>query len=330
LTANPAGKSTMRRTPSDDARRGDIVAAASREEGRMADEPGKRNLGRGLSALLGGAPPEGREDDSRSPRSVPIEALHPGRFQPRKQFPEEALEALAQSIRENGILQPLVVRRHPEKAGAWEIVAGERRWRAAQRVRLHEVPVVVRELADRAALEIALVENVQRQDLGALEEAEGYRRLIDEFGHSQEALARQIGKSRSHVANTLRLLKLPPAVRQMLEAGTISAGHARALLGAVNAEALARRAVAEDLSVRAVEQLVAGAGSPRGARSGGAGGGPARRVDADTAALERTLAERLGLKVVIEHGAGGGTLSVHYTTLEQLDDVVARLSRAGT
>jgi ParB family chromosome partitioning protein len=290
----------------------------------MADEPGKRNLGRGLSALLGGAPPEPRDDDARSPRSVPIDALHPGRFQPRRQFPEEALDALAQSIRENGILQPLLVRRHPDKPGAWEIVAGERRWRAAQRVRLHEVPVVVRELADRAALEVALVENVQRQDLGALEEAEGYRRLIDEFGHSQEALARQIGKSRSHIANTLRLLKLPPAVRQMLEEGSISPGHARALIGAVNAEALARRAAAEDLSVRAVEQLVAGVR----ARAGGSGGAPKRRVDADTAALERTLAERLGLKVVIEHGAGGGTLTVQYRTLEQLDDVVARLSRA--
>jgi len=295
----------------------------------MADEPGKRNLGRGLSALLGGAPPEARDDDARSPRSVPIEAVHPGRFQPRRQFPEEALEALAQSIRENGILQPLVVRRHPDRPGAWEIVAGERRWRAAQRVKLHEVPVVVRELGDRAALEVALVENVQRQDLGPLEEAEGYRRLIEEFGHSQDALARQIGKSRSHVANTLRLLKLPPAVREMLEAGAISAGHGRALIGAVNAEALARRAVAEDLSVRAVEQLVAG--GPSGARrSPGGGSRPARRVDADTAALERTLGERLGLKVVIEHGAGGGTLSVGYKTLEQLDDIVARLSRSAT
>jgi ParB family chromosome partitioning protein len=295
----------------------------------MADESGKRNLGRGLSALLGGAPPEARDDDARSPRSVPIDAVHPGRFQPRRQFAEEALEALAQSIRENGILQPLVVRRHPDKPGAWEIVAGERRWRAAQRVRLHEVPVVVRELGDRAALEVALVENVQRQDLGPLEEAEGYRRLIEEFGHSQDALARQIGKSRSHVANTLRLLKLPPAVRELLEAGAINAGHARALIGAVNAEALAKRAAAEDLSVRTVEQLVAG--GPSGAkRSTGGGGRPARRVDADTAALERTLGERLGLKVVIEHGAGGGTLSVTYKTLEQLDDVVARLGRASS
>ena len=294
----------------------------------MADEPGKRNLGRGLSALLGGAPPEARDDDARSPRSVAIDAVHPGRFQPRRHFPEETLEALAQSIRENGILQPLVVRRHPDKPGAWEIVAGERRWRAAQRVRLHEVPVVVRELGDRAALEVALVENVQRQDLGPLEEAEGYRRLIEEFGHSQDALARQIGKSRSHVANTLRLLKLPPAVRELLEAGAISAGHARALIGVVNAEALAKRAAAEDLSVRAVEQLVAG--GPPGAKRSAGGGRPARRVDADTAALERTLGEHLGLKVAIEHGAGGGTLSVSYKTLEQLDDIVARLSRAAS
>ena len=290
----------------------------------MVDEPGKRNLGRGLSALLGGAPPEARDDEARSPRSVPIEALHPGRFQPRRQFPEEALEALAQSIRENGILQPLVVRRHPEKPGAWEIVAGERRWRAAQRVRLHEVPVIVRELADRAALEIALVENVQRQDLGALEEAEGYRRLIEEFGHTQEALATAVGKSRSHVANLMRLLTLAPAIQEMVQDGRLSAGHARALIGAHDAMEIARQVIAQGLSVRQVEvitqrvkQQPVASKRPRGEAS----------RDPDTVALESELSSLLGLKVTIEFDGKSGKLIVHYNTLDQLDDVLLRLNQ---
>jgi ParB family chromosome partitioning protein len=291
----------------------------------MADEPGKRNLGRGLSALLGGAPPEPRDDDARSPRSLPIEALHPGRFQPRRQFPEETLEALAQSIRENGILQPLVVRRHPDKPGAWEIVAGERRWRAAQRVRLHEVPVVVRELADRAALEIALVENVQRQDLGALEEAEGYRRLIDEFGHSQEALARQIGKSRSHVANTLRLLKLPASIKQYIDAGKLTAGHARALIGMpeAKAEAMARDIVERGLNVRDVETLSQQHGAGAAAKKSGQ---PAAK-NVNTIALEKRLSDALGLKVTIDHRGDAGVVHIKYRGLDQLDDVVDRLER---
>jgi len=288
----------------------------------MAEDPGKRPLGRGLSALLGGAAAEPRVEEGRPPRSVPIDSLHPSRFQPRRRFPEDALQALADSIRENGILQPLLVRRHPDQPGAWEIVAGERRWRAAQQARLHDIPVVVRELEDRAALEIALVENVQRQDLTPLEEAEGYRRLIEEFGHTQDALARQLGKSRSHIANMLRLLKLPDGVRRMLDEGQLSAGHARALIGLPNAEALARRAAAEDLSVRAIERLAAGGGG--GQRRAAA----PRRTDADTAQLERDLSERLGLKVAIAHGAGGGTLTIHYKTLEQLDGVIDKLSRS--
>jgi ParB family transcriptional regulator, chromosome partitioning protein len=287
----------------------------------MADEPGKRNLGRGLSALLGGAPPEARDDDARSPHSVAIDAVHPGRFQPRRQFPEETLEALAQSIRENGILQPLVVRRHPDKPGAWEIVAGERRWRAAQRVRLHEVPVVVRELGDRAALEVALVENVQRQDLGPLEEAEGYRRLIEEFGHSQDALARQIGKSRSHVANTLRLLGLPPAVKRQLEEGALTAGHARALLTAPDPTALAGEVVRRGLNVRATELLV----RRRTERPE-----PRQRKprDHDTVALERDLGASLGLRVSLSPNGRGGSLTLHYASLEQLDRVL-KLLRSG-
>jgi ParB family chromosome partitioning protein len=285
----------------------------------MAEEGGKRNLGRGLSALLGGAavePP--REEVGRPPRALPIEQLHPGRFQPRRQFAEEAIEALAQSVRENGILQPLLVRRHPTQAGAWEIIAGERRWRAAQRARLHEVPVVVRELSDRAALEIALVENVQRQDLLPLEEAEGYRRLIEEFGHTQEALSQQLGKSRSHIANTLRLLKLPEPVRRLLDDGAISAGHARALLGAADPAGLAGRVAAEGLSVRATERLAAQV-KPAARRRG------APPPDPDIAALERDLASRLGLSVSVRARGESGSLTIRYETLEQLDEVLARL-----
>ncbi|MFO1060239.1 MAG: ParB/RepB/Spo0J family partition protein [Dongiaceae bacterium] len=288
----------------------------------MADEGGKRsNLGRGLSALLGGAPEPPRDEAPRVPRALPIEQLHPGRFQPRRHFADEAIEALAQSIRENGILQPLVVRRHPGLAGAWEIVAGERRWRAAQLARLHEVPVVVRELSDRAALEIALVENVQRQDLLPLEEAEGYRRLIEEFAYTQEALAQQLGKSRSHIANMLRLLKLPEPVRRLLDEGTISAGHARALLSAADPAGLARRVAAEGLSVRQTERLAGGA-RPQPRRK--ASRQPAA-PDPDIAALERELTGRLGLAVHLRSEGESGSLTIRYETLEQLDDVLARL-----
>jgi ParB family chromosome partitioning protein len=288
----------------------------------MAEDGGKRsNLGRGLSALLGAAPEPPREEAARAPRALPIEQLHPGRFQPRRQFAQEAIEALAQSIRENGILQPLVVRRHPAIAGAWEIVAGERRWRAAQLARLHEVPVVVRELSDRAALEIALVENVQRQDLLPLEEAEGYRRLIEEFSYTQEALAQQLGKSRSHIANMLRLLKLPEPVRRLLDEGTISAGHARALLAAGDPARLARRVALEGLSVRATEKLAAGA-RPAARRRGGR---PAAPPDPDVAALERELTGRLGLVVQLRSEGESGSVTIRYETLEQLDDVLARL-----
>ena len=288
----------------------------------MADEGGKRsNLGRGLSALLGGAPEPPRDEGPRVPRALPIEQLHPGRFQPRRHFADEAIEALAQSIRENGILQPLVVRRHPGLAGAWEIVAGERRWRAAQLACLHEVPVVVRELTDRAALEIALVENVQRQDLLPLEEAEGYRRLIEEFAYTQEALAQQLGKSRSHIANMLRLLRLPEPVRRLLDEGTISAGHARALLSAADPAGLARRVAAEGLSVRQTERLAGGARPQPRHKASRQPAAP----DPDIAALERELTGRLGLAVHLRSEGESGSLTIRYETLEQLDDVLARL-----
>ena len=205
-----------------------------------------RQLGRGLSALFGEEPPEPAAvatiDDR--PRTVPVEHLRPGAYQPRRNFDDEAMQSLVDSVRDRGILQPLIVRPDPRAAGRFEIIAGERRWRAAQQAQLHDVPVIVQDLTDEAALEIALIENVQRQDLNPLEEAEGYRRLMDEFAHTQEELARVVGKSRSHVANTLRLLQLPDAVRAYLINGALSAGHARALLNAEDSVGLAKKVIA--------------------------------------------------------------------------------------
>ncbi|MEI6986634.1 MAG: ParB/RepB/Spo0J family partition protein, partial [Rhodospirillaceae bacterium] len=228
----------------------------------MSDElkrpdSGKRpSLGRGLSALFGEVNDEYSSGDRvRQTKQLPVEFIHPGRFQPRRKFDEEAIAELAQSVREKGILQPLLVRRSPDKANHYEIIAGERRWRAAQAAGLHEVPVVLRDLSDREALEISIIENVQRQDLTALEEAEGYRRLLDEFKHTQEDLARALGKSRSHVANTLRLMALPEPIKLMLHDGQLTAGHARALLTATNPLSLAEEVVAKGLNVRQTEQL---------------------------------------------------------------------------
>jgi ParB family chromosome partitioning protein len=286
----------------------------------------RRNLGRGLSALLGNerieavtAPPE----TARAPRSLPIESLHPGGFQPRRRFDETEIAALGDSIRANGVLQPILVRRHPSLANGYEIIAGERRWRAAQRAGLHEVPVVLRAISDGEAIELALVENIQRQDLTALEEAEGYRRLLEEFANTQEDVARRLGKSRSHVANTLRLLGLPETVKRRLEEGALSAGHARALLGARDAETLAARVVAEGLNVRQTEALVKAERDAPAATPRPSGAAPAK--DANTVALERELSAQLGLRVAIAHGAAGGSLTLHYKTLDQLDEVVAKL-----
>jgi ParB family chromosome partitioning protein len=284
----------------------------------MTSEP-RRGLGRGLSALLGeeaSAPPHG------GVRTMAIEHLHPGRFQPRRHFDEAALDALAQSISAQGVLQPLLVRPDPSRAGEFEILAGERRWRAAQRARLHEVPVIVREVADRDALEFALVENVQREDLSALEEAEGYHRLIADFAYTQEALAQRVGKSRSHVANTLRLLTLPDEVKTLLDEGRLTAGHARALLTAPDAVALAREAVRYGMSVRQVEN--AAQSSPRAGAGAARAAAPQR--DANVIALERDLAAILGMSVAIRATAAGrGEIAVLYRTLDQLEDVVARL-----
>jgi ParB family chromosome partitioning protein len=290
----------------------------------MSDEGKKRNLGRGLSALFGeeaehaplGAPPH--------PRAVATELLHPSRFQPRRHFAEEALEALVESVRAQGILQPLLVRRSKTAPNGYEILAGERRWRAAQKAQLHEVPVLVRELSDREALEVALVENVQREDLSALEEAEGYQRLIAEFGHTQEALAAALGKSRSHVANTLRLLTLPPDVRRMLEEGQLTAGHARALIAARHPLEIAHEIIRDGLSVRQTEDRVRADHAPA------PGGKPAKTrpgKSADILALERELGSLYGLKVTITADPAGaaGTLSFHYKNLDQIDEVVKRL-----
>jgi ParB family chromosome partitioning protein len=250
---------------------------------------------------------------------MPVSSIEPHLDQPRRHFDEAALEELAGSIKARGLIQPIVVRPHGHR---YQIVAGERRWRAAQRARLHEVPVIVRDFDDAETLEVALLENIQRRDLNAIEEAEGYRRLVAEYGHTQEALARLVHKSRSHVANLLRLLDLPEGVRQLVATGDLSMGHARALIGAPDPEALAREVVERGLSVRDTEKL-ARFGKPGRERQGkleikGAG--------ADIEALERQLGDMLGLKVRITHRPDGGTVALNYSTLDQLDMICQRLS----
>ena len=290
----------------------------------MAEGEKRTNLGRGLSALLGEDDENGAEAEGlKGFQAVPIETLRAGRYQPRHDADDDQIGNLAQSIREQGILQPILVRRHAEEDGAFEIIAGERRWRAAQLAEVHRVPVVVKELNDQESLEIALVENLQRQDLSALEEAEGYRRLMDEFSYGQEGLAQAVGKSRSHVANMMRLLGLPEAVKELLQSGELTPGHARALLNSDRSLVLARRVVKRGLNVRQTEALVQAKvkkAGPKKALRKGAG------KDADTQALERDLATVLGLKVEIDFRQGGGTLTLHYASLEQLDDILHRLS----
>ncbi|MEM7170123.1 MAG: ParB/RepB/Spo0J family partition protein [Pseudomonadota bacterium] len=304
----------------------------------------RTNLGRGLAALFGDSEEEGAAAESGGSKLVPLEHLHPNPFQPRQHFDDEALEELSASIRENGILQPILVRRHPQKLTEFEIIAGERRWRAAQKAQLHNVPVVIKDLTDQKSLEIALLENVQRQDLSALEEAMGYRRLMEEFQHTQADLAKAIGKSRSHIANTLRLLALPASVKLLLEKGELSAGHARALLSAEDPETLAQEVVSKGLTVRETEARAQGKAGPDQNIDLGAGGSrssgndtsssktPAASLpakDADTLALERDLSSVLGLKVLVNPSKGGesGQLVIEYQTLEQLDDVIARLNQ---
>ena len=277
----------------------------------------KTRLGRGLASLIGDRMDEagiGAEEDLRR---VPLAALKPSRFNPRRNFAEAQLEELAASIRERGLVQPLIVR--PSTGDTYEIVAGERRWRAAQLANLHDVPIVVRALSDQEAVEIAIIENVQREDLNAIEEGEGYKLLMDGHGYTQEDLAKVIGKSRSYLANTLRLLKLPNSVQDLVRTGQLSAGHARPLVGRGDAEALAARAVNLGLSVRQVEALT----KERSAK-------PKRQKskDADTRAAESELHDALGLDVEIKKGKGEkGELRIRYATLEQLEEIRHRLLR---
>ena len=288
-----------------------------------ADNKKRKNLGRGLSALLGErAPAEPVATTAAGVRTFPVGDLHPCKFQPRRRFREEQLKELAQSLKEKGVVQPLVLREDAARPGSYEIICGERRWRAAQLAQLHEVPAVLREFTDAEAIEIALVENLQREDLTPLEEAEAYQRLKDEFGHTQEALADGIGKSRSHVANMLRLLGLPEPVKEMLGDGRLSAGHARALLMADDPLALAEAVVAKGLNVRETEALVQAEKAPAAKK-------PAKRrdKDADTLAVERDLTRDLGLKVDIDYKARGGTLSIQFTSMDQLDILIRMLSR---
>ena len=287
----------------------------------------KRGLGRGLSSLLGEVARE-QPIAGEAPRPTGIQMMStarlvPNNAQPRRHFDEAAIDELAQSLKDRGLIQPIVVR--PGDAGYYQIVAGERRWRAAQRAQLHEVPVIVRQLGDAETLEIAIIENVQRQDLNAIEEADAYQRLARDFGHKQEEIARLVGKSRSHVANLLRLLDLPMIVRQSIVDGQLTMGHARALVRAADPAALAGEVIRRGLSVRETEELARG-GKAKRTREPQPEGPVA---NADIAMLERQLRDQLGLKVGIAHGAKGGAVTIQYATLDQLDMVCQRLSGGG-
>ncbi len=290
----------------------------------MADEAGRSRLGRGLAALMGDVGEETKkvEQGGRNARRVPIEFLRPNPRNPRRNFPDPELDELAASMRERGIIQPIVVRPVHGAPDSYEIIAGERRWRAAQRAGLHVVPIVPLDVSDDEALQLAIIENVQRSDLNPLEEAAGYQALVNEFQHSQDAIAKMVGKSRSHVANTLRLLKLPESVRGHIAAGKISAGHARMLVGQPDPERLAREIMDRGLNVRQVEAL-----AQERAQASGKSIKSRQRVtkDADTAALERRLSDALGLTVAIDHRGQGGVLTIRYRDVEQLDEVIRRL-----
>ena len=294
----------------------------------MAEKKGKsRGLGRGLSALMADVTedhaPAKSGEARRADMTVPIEKIKPNPDQPRRDFTQDQLEELAASIKEKGVIQPLIVREL--STGDYEIVAGERRWRASQMAKLHELPVIVREYDDTEVLEIAIIENIQRADLNPVEEAAGYRALMDRFGHTQEKLSEALGKSRSHIANLMRLLQLPEDVLKMLKDGELSAGHARALITSSDPSALARKVVKGGLSVRQTEALAKSAGTstakPKPAKE-------KQSKDADTVALEGDLSANLGMKVQIDHKAGGesGKLSISYTSLDDLDELCRILS----
>jgi ParB family transcriptional regulator, chromosome partitioning protein len=287
-------------------------------------DDGRSRLGRGLAALMGdvGAETTATPERARNQRRVPIEYLRPNPRNPRRNYSDAELDELAASIKERGIIQPVVVRSVRGAKDAYEIIAGERRWRAAQRAALHEIPIVPFEASDSEALELAIIENVQRTDLNALEEAGGYQMLASEYGHSHEDIAKIVGKSRSHVTNTLRLLKLPEPVKAYIHAGRITAGAARMLIGAPDPEEMAREIVDRGLNVRQVEALAKD-------RSSGSGKAVKKRVvkNADTIALERRLSDALGLTVTVDHRSKGGVLQIHYRTLDQLDEVLRRLEK---
>lgn len=305
----------------------------------------RKALGRGLDALFGDSKASLTQNTQTNPSvaSIPekgtqkklsVGALQPSDAQPRRFFDDEAIANLANSIKEHGVLQPLLVRPVKGDLDKYEIIAGERRWRAAQKAQIHEVPVIIQHFTDKEAMEIALVENLQRQDLTAIEEAEGYQRLMKEFGHTQEKLADVIGKSRSHIANMLRLLNLPESVRGMVHKGDLSAGHARALLSAENPEKLAQTILNSKMSVRDIEKLVNNkpktSTEKKSSPSGNTSATPLVK-DSNTIALERSLSNQLGLKVEVKHGtAGAGNLTIHYQSLDQLDEVLHLLTHQQT
>jgi len=289
----------------------------------MADH---RRLGRGLAALIGDVGEESAPDEQgRKPRHAPIENLKANPRNPRRDFTDAELDELATSIRERGIIQPIVVRAAPGGSDTFEIIAGERRWRAAQRAGQHDVPIAVVDANDAQSLEFALIENIQRANLNPMEEANGYLALMDDFNRTQDDVAQIVGKSRPHVANTLRLLKLPEPVQQMVRSGNLSAGHARLLVGQPNAEQIAKEIVAKGWSVRQAEDALRkdGAAQARAAKAKGAAGAK----DADTRALEKRLSDTLGLEVTIDHRGKGGTLHIKYSDLDQLDTVIKKLDR---
>ncbi|MGB0720516.1 MAG: ParB/RepB/Spo0J family partition protein [Bdellovibrionales bacterium] len=298
-----------------------------------APKPKSRGLGRGLNALFEDeenfasgfdtAESDSAPSSGRKRETVGVEQLYPGGSQPRHVFDEDALDQLADSIKQHGLLQPLLVRRASDGVHTYEIIAGERRWRAAQRAQLHEVPVIVLDLDDVQALEIALIENLQREDLNPIDEAMGYQRLMNDYGHTQEKLAEALGKSRSHIANMVRLLNLPMAVQEMVADNNLSMGHARALITAKDPAALAKIVVEQGLSVRETERLAADHGdTPKKAKSKAKSG-----KDADTIALEREVSNVIGMAVKIDSKNGkSGKISIQFKTLDQLDDVLQRLS----
>jgi ParB family chromosome partitioning protein len=296
-------------------------------EAAMAEEGTRSRLGRGLAALIGDVGEESAVERPRAQRRLPTGALRPNARNPRRSFAAVELDELAASLRERGIIQPIVVRSVRGVPDNYEIIAGERRWRAAQRAGLHEVPVVVIEATDAEALQLAIIENVQRADLNALEEAEGYRALMEEFHNSQEDIARIVGKSRSYIANTLRLLKLPDAVKDNIQTGKLTAGHARMLIGEPNAEQLAADIVARDLNVREVEAMARERARKSGKKQTGGKRASGAVKDADTLAAEKRLTDALGLTVSIDERRGGGTLSIRYRDVDQLDEVIRRLER---